>query len=63
VTVQNVHACIAGGHGDSEMPLWSSASLGNVPVQGWHMPGHEVLSEQEEHEIFESMRTAAYKII
>jgi L-lactate dehydrogenase len=63
VAVQNVHAYIAGEHGDSEIPLWSSASIGNVPVQGWHMPGHGVLSEQEEQEIFESVRTAAYKII
>jgi L-lactate dehydrogenase len=63
VAVQNVHAYIAGEHGDSEIPLWSSASIGNVPVQGWHMPGHGVLSTQEEQEIFESVRTAAYKII
>ena len=63
VAVQNVHAYIAGEHGDSEIPLWSSASIGNVPVQGWHMPGHGVLSTQEEQEIFETVRTAAYKII
>ena len=63
VAVQNVHAYIAGEHGDSEIPLWSSASIGNVPVQGWHMPGHGVLSTLEEQEIFESVRTAAYKII
>jgi L-lactate dehydrogenase len=63
VAVQNVHAYIAGEHGDSEIPLWSSASIGNVPVRGWHMPGHGILSVNEEHEIFESVRTAAYKII
>ena len=63
VAVQNVHAYIAGEHGDSEIPLWSSASIGNVPVRGWHMPGHGVLSTNEEQEIFESVRTAAYKII
>lgn len=63
VAVQNVHAYIAGEHGDSEIPLWSSASIGNVPVRGWHMPGHGVLSTSEEQEIFESVRTAAYKII
>jgi L-lactate dehydrogenase len=63
VAVQNVHAYIAGEHGDSEIPLWSSASIGNVPVQGWHMPGHGVLSTQEEQDIFASVRTAAYKII
>jgi len=63
VAVQNVHAYIAGEHGDSEIPLWSSASIGNVPVRGWHMPGHGILSAKEEREIFESVRTAAYKII
>ena len=63
VAVQNEHAYIAGEHGDSEIPLWSSASIGNVPVRGWHMPGHGILSVNEEHEIFESVRTAAYKII
>ncbi|MES2221168.1 MAG: L-lactate dehydrogenase [Acidobacteriota bacterium] len=63
VAVQNVHAYIAGEHGDSEIPLWSSASIGNVPVQGWHMPGHGVLSTQEEQEIYQTVRTAAYKII
>ncbi len=63
VAVQNVHAYIAGEHGDSEIPLWSSASIGNVPVRGWHMTDHGVLSAEEEQELFESVRTAAYKII
>ena len=52
VAVQNVHAYIAGEHGESEIPLWSSASIGNVPVQGWRMPGRRAMSAQEEKEIF-----------
>jgi L-lactate dehydrogenase len=63
VAVQNVHAYIAGEHGDSEIPLWASASIGNVPVQGWKMPGHGVLGIKDEQEIFESVRTSAYQII
>jgi L-lactate dehydrogenase len=63
VAVQNVHAYIVGEHGDSEIPLWSSASIGNVPVRGWHMPGHGVLGTKEEQEIFESVRTSAERII
>ncbi len=63
VAVQNVHAYIAGEHGDSEFPLWSSASIGNVPIRGWQMPGHGALSATEEREIFESVRTSAYRII
>ncbi|OKL47526.1 L-lactate dehydrogenase [Boudabousia liubingyangii] len=35
VAVQNVHAYVAGEHGDSEVPLWSSAEVGNVPLKHW----------------------------
>jgi L-lactate dehydrogenase len=63
VAVQNVHAYIAGEHGDSEIPLWSSASIGSVPVRGWKMPGHGEIAAQYEHDLFESVRTSAEKII
>lgn len=35
VAVQNIHAYIAGEHGDSEVPLWSCAEIGNVPISRW----------------------------
>lgn len=35
VSVHNVHAHVAGEHGDSEIPLWTSASVGGVPLPGW----------------------------
>jgi len=35
VAVGNVHAYIAGEHGDSEVALWSSASIGGVPLLEW----------------------------
>jgi L-lactate dehydrogenase len=35
VAVQNVHAYIVGEHGDSEIPLWSSASIANIPLHEW----------------------------
>ena len=38
VAVQNVHAYIAGEHGDSKIPLWSSATIGAVPVLRWNDP-------------------------
>jgi L-lactate dehydrogenase len=63
VAVQNVHAYIAGEHGDTEFPLWSSADIGNIPVRDWHVPGHGRLENREQAEIFESVRTAAYQII
>jgi L-lactate dehydrogenase len=35
VAVQNVRAYIAGEHGDSEIPLWTSATVGGVPFLRW----------------------------
>ena len=63
VAVQNVHAYIAGEHGDSEIPLWASASIGSVPVRGWKIPGHGEINAQDELSLFESVRTSAEKII
>jgi L-lactate dehydrogenase len=35
VAVQSVHAYVVGEHGDSEVPLWSSATIGGVPLSQW----------------------------
>nr|WP_300340285.1 L-lactate dehydrogenase [Actinomyces sp.] len=32
---QNIHGYIAGEHGDSEVPLWSSTQIGGVPITQW----------------------------
>src|ERR687897_554874 len=63
VAVQNVHAYIAGEHGDSEIPLWSSASIGSVPLLAWEVPGHGKLSVRDRTEIFQNVKNAAYQII
>jgi len=57
VAVANVHAYIAGEHGDSEVPLWSSASIGNVPLLHWG------INDQERKSIFEQVRRAADRVI
>jgi L-lactate dehydrogenase len=63
VAVQNVHAYIVGEHGDSEIPLWSSASIANIPLHEWAVPGHGKLSVRDRTEIFQNVKTAAYQII
>ena len=35
VAIKNIHAYVAGEHGDSEVALWSSAEIGNVPLRHW----------------------------
>lgn len=63
VAVRNVHAYIAGEHGDSEIPLWSSASCGNIPLSDWAVPGHGKLTVRDRTEIFQNVKTAAAQII
>jgi L-lactate dehydrogenase len=63
VSVQNVHAYIAGEHGDSEIPLWSSASVANIPLSEWAVQGHGKLTVRDRVEIFENVKTAAQQII
>lgn len=63
VAVQNVHAYIAGEHGDSEIPLWSSASIANIPLHDWAVMHHGKLSVMDRTEIFQNVKNAAYQII
>ena len=64
VNVKNVHAYIAGEHGDSEVPLWESATIGGVPMCDWTpLPGHSPLDAAKREEIHQEVKNAAYKII
>jgi L-lactate dehydrogenase len=63
VAVQNVHAYIVGEHGDSEIPLWSSATVGTVPLHQWAVQGHGKLTVRDRTDIFLNVKNAAYQII
>lgn len=63
VAVQNVHAYIAGEHGDSEVPLWSTATIGGVPVQDWGAEGLRPLDAEARARIHSRVVTSAYEII
>lgn len=63
VAVHNVHAYIAGEHGDSEIPLWSSANVAGVPLHEWAVPGHGRLGDRDRVEIFDNVKHAAQQVI
>jgi L-lactate dehydrogenase len=64
VAVQNVHAYMAGEHGDSEIPLWSSATIGGVPLLDWPgINGRGPLTEAQREAIANEVITSAYSII
>lgn len=62
VAVGNVHAYMAGEHGDTEVPLWSSATIGGVPLPLWEAQTG-TLGEAERDEIAHRVVNAAYEII
>ncbi|MFI6425356.1 L-lactate dehydrogenase [Promicromonospora sp. NPDC050880] len=64
VAVANVHAYIAGEHGDSEIALWSSASIGGVPLLEWEpLAGHPPLDAAVRAEVHREVVDSAYRII
>ena len=64
VAVQNVHAYIAGEHGDTELPLWGSASIGSVPLLEWTgTAGSGPLTAEVRDGIAREVVESAYRII
>ena len=60
---RNVHAYITGEHGDSEVPVWSSASVAGVKIEDYCPICGMKYDEQYFNKIFEEVKNAAYKII
>ncbi len=63
VDPRSVHAHIAGEHGDSEVPVWSSANIAGMPLRDFGLTtsiGHD---EAALDAIFEGTRDAADRII
>lgn len=52
----SVHAYIIGEHGDSQLPVWSSANISSIPIA-------PKLTHERKAEIAMQVREAAYKII
>ncbi|MGP5051897.1 L-lactate dehydrogenase [Brachybacterium alimentarium] len=63
VSASSVHAMIVGEHGDTEFPLWSSASVGTVPLLDWTVGGARVFEQSTLDQIEVDVRDAAYTVI
>ena len=63
VLMTSVHATIIGEHGDSEFPVWSSASIGPVPIRDWTISGRQVFTPEYLDAVTQDVVTAAYKVI
>ena len=62
VDPRSVHAYIIGEHGDTEVPLWSSALIGSLPIQDNVILGRAFDNVKMER-LFKRVLDAAYDII
>lgn len=58
INARSAHAYIVGEHGDSEVPLWSTATVGNV-----HIDKFKKISKEDKKRIANNAKNAAYAII
>ncbi|MBP2299892.1 L-lactate dehydrogenase [Azospirillum picis] len=63
VTPRSVHAHVVGEHGDSEVLLWSSATVAGLPVERAADQLRRSLTAEDRAGIDEGVRRAAYHII
>jgi L-lactate dehydrogenase len=63
VAVQNVHAYVLGEHGDSEVALWSSATIAGVPLADRGPALGDVPTAPERDQMLTDVRRAAYRIV
>lgn len=63
VDPRSVHAYIIGEHGDSEVPVFSTASIAGISLADICEQEGRTYSQPDMDHIFEQVRTAAYEII
>jgi L-lactate dehydrogenase len=60
----NIHAYIIGEHGDTELPLWSNATIGGMAIEKYCSDYAGFGNAKKDlAEIFEQVKNAAYQII
>ena len=60
----NIHAYIIGEHGDTELPVWSNATIAGMPLEKYcSVYGKHDNAKNELSEIFEKVKNSAYQII
>lgn len=63
VDAHHVHGYVVGEHGDSEVIVWSSATVAGMPIQDFCSARNIAWSESIREKISEHVRKAAYHII
>jgi L-lactate dehydrogenase len=60
----NIHAYIIGEHGDTELPVWSNATIAGMDIEKYcSVYANQDNAKNELSEIFEKVKNSAYQII
>ena len=60
---RSIHAYVVGEHGDSSVPVWSMANLGQIPVTRYARPGGSPLDAAARERINRAVVTAGKEVI
>ena len=60
---RSIHAYVVGEHGDSSVPVWSMANLGQIPVTRYAPPGRAPLDAAARDRIHRAVVTAGKEVI
>ncbi len=60
---RNIHAYVIGEHGDSSVPVWSMASLAQIPLTRYAPPGRAPLDEAGRARIHQAVVAAGKEVI
>lgn len=63
VDSRNVHSFVIGEHGDSELPVWSSANVSGIDLVDFCKDCGKCENMSTMNALFEDVRSSAYKII
>ncbi len=63
VDSRNVHTFIIGEHGDSELPVWSSANISGIDLDDFCRINAHSNYKLQLNDMFEEVKNSAYKII
>ena len=63
VDPRNVHTFIIGEHGDSELPVWSSANISGIDLDSYCQSCSKQCTFSALDKLFENVKSSAYKII
>lgn len=60
---RNIHAYIVGEHGDSSVPVWSMANMGQIPIARYAAARRGAFTAEDRRRIYEAVVSAGKEVI